>query len=237
MIKNLDYTLFKGSKSDIYLECGLKIKQYNIDEIHSLDNIGYSRYENIIWSLTRYPYEFKFDLEEIDIDCSTLTSYDIFLMLVNQRDRAMVLADLNFLFDDDFYLKDGFLQSDKGRIDSSTMLEIKQILEKIMFFKKPKERRPANEDAKKMIKLQIKKNKDKKVEYDIYSIMYSLVNNPYSSETYDTLLLRTPHQIYASYLHIQKEKDFDNTMSGLYAGIIKSADIDYNKINWINKIN
>jgi len=235
-MKNLDYILFSGKKNDIYLDCGLKIKQYSIEDINE-NGIGYNRYENIIWSLTRYSYEFKFDLEDMGIDYKEVNTYDIFAMISQSRDMKEVIEDLNFLFDDSFNIINGYLQSVRGIINKDTIEEIKEIFERIMFFKKPKERKPANEDAKKMIKMQIKKNSKKKVAYDLYSIMYSIVLSPHSNETYESMLKRTPHQIYASYLNINQQKDFDNTMSGIYSGVISSKDIDFNKINWINKLN
>lgn len=235
IISNIDYLLFSGGY--IPLDCGLSIKQYSIKDINE-NGIGYKRYESIIWSLTRYTYEFKFDLEDIGVDHTKLDEYDIFLMLIRQRSITEVIEDLNYLFDDKFSIEDGFFVSKNGsKINRDSIGEIKKTLSDIMFFKKPKERIPANESAKKLIKRQIKMQKNKKVEYDIYSIMYAVVLSPNSSETYETMLNRTPHQIYASYLNIKKQKDFDNTMSGIYSGVIKSADIDFNKINWINKIN
>lgn len=232
---NLDYLLFSGKP--IPLKCGLTIKQHSINEINEL-GIGYQRYEAIIWSLTRYPYEFKFDLEDIGLNHEDVSVYDVFLMLIRDRNISDVIEDMGFLFGEKFSVVDGYLTSSSGvRIDSDSILEVKEILCRAMFFKKPKERHPANEQAKKLIKRQIQMNKNKKVEYDIYSIMYSLVLSPNCGETFESMLNRTPHQIYASYLNIQKQKDFDNTMSGVYSGVIKSADINYEKINWINKIN
>lgn len=232
---NIDYLLFSGK--DIPLKNGLKIKQYSISDINE-NGIGYDRYEFIIWAMTRYSYEFKFDLEDSGIDYNKLKTYDIFLMLIKQHDSLEILEDIEFIFGESFSPKDGYLTSNSGAVlNEESIEEIKEILCKSMFFKKPKERKPANKEAKDLIKKQIKKNRNKRVEYDIYSIMYALVLSPNCSETFESMLDRTPHQIYASYFSIQKQKDFDNTMSGIYSGVIKSKDIEYKKINWINKIN
>lgn len=231
---NIDYLLFSGK--DIELKCGLTLKQYDINYINEA-GIGYDRYEFIVWALTRYPYEFKFDLEDSGVDYNKLDEYDIFLMLIKKREVVDVFECLEFLFGETFKIIDGYFTTKNGaRIDRDSIKEIKNILSKSMFFKKPKERKPANEEAKELIKKQIRRQKAKRVEYDIYSIMYALVLSPNCSETFKSMVNRTPHQIYASYFSVQKQKDFDNTMSGVYSGVIKSKDVEYNKINWINKI-
>lgn len=234
MKENLDYLLFSGK--EIKLDCGLSIKQHLISDINDKSGIGYKRYESVIWSLTRYPYEFKFDLDDANVDYSNLNTYDIFIMLISKMDYRDAITDLNYLFNDKFEIVDNHFKSDKGIIDEVSIEEIKKVLSKILFLRKPIERKPANEEAKKLIKKQIKINQNKKVQYDIYSIMYGLVASANSSETYETILNRTPHQIYASYLHTQKHKDFDNTMSGIYSGVINSKDVNLEKINWVNKI-
>lgn len=227
------------TKYDIPLECGLKVKQYSIDEIQNY--MGYDRYEHIIWSMTRYPYEFKFDLEDSGLDYKNTTDYDIFLMLNGQRNIDEVSYELNYIFGENFqaYRKDGdlfFISENGNKIDRSTFSEIKKVLSSLLFLKKPKERKPANKKAKELIKRQIKLNAKKKVKYNIYSIMESLVWSDKSSYDYESIINLTPRQIYAGYSKIEQLTKFNNTLNGIYAGVIKSADVDFDSINWVNKI-
>lgn len=242
-MKSLEYIFISGET--INLKCGLKIPQYKIQEIE--ESVGYSEYEGLVWSLTRNPYEFKFDFEDMEIDYNTITPYDMFLILnsgepyADRYSNGWSLVDmLNFVFADSFVpeIEDGKIVfiSINGRIDGSSISEIRDVFSKILFIEKPKERKPANEQAKELIKKQIKINAKKKVKYDIYSIMESLIWNKNSSETYETILKLTIRQIYSGYRNIEKINNFDNTINGLYSGVIDKEKINWESINWINKI-
>lgn len=236
----MDLEYIYMTKYDIPLKSGLKIKQYSMDEIQK--NIGYTEYENLISSLTREPYEFKFELEDINVDYKTLDSYDMFLILNAGSKIEELIYKLNFVFGCTFegYKNNNgekFFKNELGyTLDRESAKEIKKVLCEYMFFKKPRERKPANERAKNLIKKQIKQNRNKKVRYNIYSIMESLVWNKESSYIYENIITLTPRQIYAGYKSIEKIKNFDNTLNGIYSGVIQSKDVDMNSIDWINKI-
>lgn len=237
-MKSLDYLFI--SKEPIQLECGLVIPQYSISEIENSE-IGYKRYEDTIWTLTRYPYEFKFDLEDVGVDYNTLDAYDIFIILNQHREYERLIEELNFIFDDNFTPRiesnnNIIFVGNKGNVSKENINEIKSVLSKIFFMGIPKERKPANEQAKELIKKQIKLNSKKKVNFDLYSIIESLIWNKNSSETYDTILNRSIHQIYAGYRTIEKINNFNNTMNGYYAGVISKENINFEAIHWINKI-
>jgi len=233
---NIDYAFI--SKDDIELKCGLSIKQYSIDEIEK--SVGYNRYEKILWSMSRHPYEFKFDLEDNGVDFKEVTSYDIFLMINANRQVQEVLEEFKFIFGEDFngYSDEGttVFISDKGnKINRDTLPEIMDVVYKMFFFDKPRERKPANEEAKKLIKKQLKLQAKQRVKYDIYSIVEGIVWHENSSYKYEDIIQLTPRQIYSGYRSIKKIKEFNNTIDGIYSGVINSKDVDFNKINWINK--
>jgi len=233
---NTDYAFI--SKEPIVLECGIKIKQYSIDEIEHL--IGYQKYERILWSLSREPYEFKFDLEDNGIDFKDMDSYDIFLILNAGRNIEDIISDFNFIFENRFttFVKDEkviFIASNNVEISGKTINSLKEVIRKMFFFDKPRERKPANEDAKKLIKKQIALQSKNRVKYDIYSIIEGIVWHENSSYRYEDIIKLTPRQVYAGYKNIKKIKEFNNTIDGIYSGVINSKDVNFDKINWINK--
>lgn len=229
----MEYCLFTGKS--ITTKSGLVLRQPTIKELNE-STFTYSRYEEIMWMLSRYQYEFKFDLEDAGIDHNQLDLYDLFVMLNGESTVEYVVESLNFVFENKVYYENGLIFFDNVQLTSTTIEELREVIMKIFFFEKPKERNPHNEEAKKMIKRQIKMQKNKKVKFDLYSIMFALISSKHCPISHDEMVNKTVHQIYAYYHYIGREKTFDNTFAGIYAGVIKSEDVDFNSINWINKI-
>jgi len=249
MNNNLDYRLIRGLP--IHLKNGFIISQPKISSIE--EYMTYDKYEQIIYSLTRFPYEFKFDLEDVDIDYKTKNSFDIFLML-NANDLNELHRKLNFMFlyyneDNKKYELENFIpkqDNDKFifksmksdlELNTVTINEIKKVLMDMFFMSIPRERKPANEMAKELVKRDIQMSRKEAPDYDIYSIIDSLVWSSGGKYNYDKIFNLTPHQIYRGYTRIDKIKGFDYLMNGVYSGMIDVKNID-KKIkanNWINK--
>lgn len=246
---NLDYRLIKGLP--IHLENGFIIGQHSFDTIE--EYMTYDEYEKIIYSLTRFPYEFKFDLEDAGIDYMTKNSFDIFLML-NSDILDVLHRKLNFIFlyynkNTKKYEIENFIpiKSNGGyafkslksdlEINTITINEIKKVLMEMFFMSIPEERHAANDMAKELIKRDIEMKRKETPKYDIYSIIDSLVWSSGSKYDYDTIFKLTPHQIYRGYNRIDKIKNFDYFMGGVYNGMIETKSIDkkIKKNNWINK--
>jgi hypothetical protein len=249
MSDNNDYRLIKGLP--IHLKNGFIVAQHKFSTIE--EYMTYDEYERIIYSLTRFPYEFKFDLEDIGIDYMTKNSFDIFLML--NGDMLDVLhRKLNFIFlyynkDNKKYELENFIPIEKKNtiifkslksdleLNTITINEIKKVLMNMFFMSIPKERKPANEMAKELVKRDIELKRKERADYDIYSIIDSLVWSSGSKYDYKTIFELTPHQIYRGYNRIDRIKNFDYLMNGVYSGMIDSDNIEkrINKNNWINK--
>lgn len=246
------------------LKCEISLPQYSMNELKKKNGgIGYLEYESLIYSLTREPYEYKFQFEDIGVDYSNFTSFDIFLTLRSKDNIHHLLDELSFLFGgeislykideielaekstlDDVVMKlsklkipISFIDLQKSFFINSISIEnIKEILMKSLFLKKAKERKPANDIAKKFIKMQNQINSKKEPKYDIISIQSSICCNKYCNETFANINKLTPYQIYNIYYNIEKIKKFDDIINGLYSGSVNKDDIDFSDISWINKI-
>lgn len=229
----LNVCLFEGVP--LHLNNGIIINQPTFREIK--DSIGYQDYETLIFSMTRFPYEFKFDLEDRGIDYKTQSVYDIFILMNIDLIKSGKLEDLlNFMFL--YQTKSGKYENEKfllqsnekniyfksivtgNEINSSTIEEIKKVFMEMMFMKAPKERNPVDDFAKELVKMDIEQKRNERPDCDMYSIMDGIVNSKGSSYTYETILDLTPHQIYRSYYRIDKEKQYDLFMEGVYHGTI-----------------
>jgi len=249
MKNNLDYRFMKGSP--IELKNGFIIAQPKFSTIE--EYMGYNKYESIIYSLTRFPYEFKFDLEDIDIDYKTQNSFDIFLML-NGQELDTINKKLNFMFlyynkKNKKYELENFapykengnlifksLKSDL-KLNSVSINEIKKTLMDMFFMNIPKERKPANEMARELVIRDMEMTRKEKSNYDIYSIVDSIVWSSGNNYDYSTIFNLTPHQIYRGFNRIDKIKNFDYLMNGVYSGSLETNSIErtIKKNNWINK--
>lgn len=245
-----DDILFSGDP--IHLDCGLIINQSSFGEIKN--NITYKSYEEMVIAMTRYPYEFKFDLEDQGIDYTTKNTFDMFLMLNDFSTDSKIdemCEILNFMFCHKYknkYIRENFDINSKDNelyfksrlsgniIDKNTIEEIKKAFMKIHYMQVPKERKPVGEMAKEMVKMDIVMKRKEKPKYDIYSIMDGLIWTG-GVYTYKTILELTPHQIYRSYMKVNRVKTYDFYMQGVYHGIIDSKELNkrISKIDWINK--
>ena len=254
MVDKLQHSLFTGR--DIELKSGLVVRQPSIDEIEQLDSISLDDYMALLMSLSREPYEFKFELEDQGLDYRKVNTFDLFLSLnaeylggslkdketIEKRIKFAKMLGLVFANDLQLVTSDGvFRDKDNKEVELSpkTINEVKQIIYKMAFFQKPKERKPGNLAAKKFMKRLAKKKRRQAKKsnslYDIYSIMSSLIWLG-SGESYETITKRTLYQIYEGYLTIQKIKNYDNTMFGYFSGSIAKKDLDFAKLNWVNKV-
>lgn len=250
--KNIEYKLLRGKP--INLKNGLIISQPKLDDIQNYceDFGGYDAYEGLIYSLTRFSYEFKFDLEDAGIDYKEKNGFDIFLMLnssdvqqtrkllnlvfwhYNKEDKKYELENFNLYQKEDSY----YFKSEKSNciLDASSINEVREVFMKMFFMEKPRERKPKDDMAKELVKLDIEMKRKEKPKYDIYSIMDSLV---WSDNTYDyeTIWSLTPHQIYRGYNRVDRIKSFDYFMTGYYSGNIDSKDFKnkVSQVNWIGK--
>lgn len=252
---NIDYCLL--SKIPIAITDKLYIYQHSMKEIE--ENIGYNHFEQIIFAATRETYEFKFQFENEGIDYKNLTYISLFFDLafgeglidfkgieLCKTDRTIEV--LNFLLNADFKIVQ--LDIDKKNIqDTYGLLDLKtndiiyadnfyllrNVLSKMLFIKKPKERFAKSQQAKELILRDMELKNKNNVDSDIYSIISSLLWSPNCKETHESIWNLTPYQIYNGYFTVEKIKNFDNIMGGYYHGTISSKDLNFKNIHWAKK--
>jgi hypothetical protein len=253
---NIEYLLL--TNKPIPITDKLYFHQHSMEEIE--ENIGFNHYEQIIFGVTREPYEFKFQFEEENIDYKQITYFNLFFQLcmnnqlIEFKNKKIKCFDrtiqvLNFMMDADFE----FLQFDIkknnvidtfGFFDKKTndviyadnFYKLKDVLSKIFFIPKPKERFAANKMAKKLIMREMQLKSKEGIDNNIYSIISSLLWSPNCQETHQSIWKLTPYQIYNGYLTVEKIKNFDNTMNGYYHGTVNRSDLNIQNIHWTKKI-
>lgn len=202
-------------------------------------------YYSIISSLTATPFQYMVQLDDLGIDFTTVTDYQLFMMLF----PSFVHSDMNILFGD-IDLSDivsginpqnsaPILYSAKNNIiiDEYIYSQIVDTIRKINDIKKDN-RKPGNNEAKEFrIKLERKKQKrnaNKPYEPYLEKLVIALVNRPEFKYNYETVNDLTIYQFNQNFEQIKTSINFDNTMIGVYAGTIDTSKLkDRSCLSWL----
>lgn len=202
-------------------------------------------YYSLISSLTATPFQYMVQLDDMGIDFTTITDYELFIILF----PTFVREDVSIIFGDmdlsditvcKNNVNDTFvLYSSKNNIiiDEAAYVRIVDALRKINGLKKEK-RKPGNDEAKEFrIKLERKRqkrNSNKPYEPYLEKLVVALVNRPEFKYDYHTVNALTIYQFIQSFEQIKTSIDFDNTMIGVYAGTIDTSKLkDKSCLSWL----
>ena len=233
--------------SSVEIIPGLTIRIPTVGEVLNNENT----YSNIVSLTTAVPYQYMVFLDDIGIDFTTITDYDLFLLLFpfyQNEDFSIVFEDLDM---SDFYKTKNpqndtwILYSPKYDliIDelaymllSNAMLKINQT-EKIpnkMGNEKAKEYALERERKKLLRRARRRKNKQEESQFE--KIVVAMVNREDFKYNYETVMDLSIYRFYKSVNQIQQNITFENTMNGVYSGTVDTSKIaDKSCLSWIAK--
>lgn len=201
-------------------------------------------YYNIVSSLTASPFQYMVQLDDIGIDFTTVSDFELFqtlfLMYVNS-DLSLIFGDLDI---SDFELyknkkQQMVLYSPKNdiEINKKTYDYLVYIIRKINLFEKVKYK-PGNESAKKYLLIKEKKkqkrNSKKTQEPYLEKLVVALVNTNEFPYNYDSCMDLSIYRFNQSFKQIQHKINFDNTMVGVYAGTVDTSKLsNKDTLTWI----
>lgn len=228
--------------SSIDIAPKLSIKIPNVGEI--LENEF--NYYSIVSALTASPFQYMVQLDDMGIDYTTKTDYDLFKMLF----PIYAKTDLSILFGDldtsDFDVctdkqegNEEIIYSPKNdiEINESVYKDLADAIRKINLFEKVKSK-PGNESARKYLlekeRRKQKRNANKKKTAYLEKLVIALVNTKEFAYDYDTCMNLSIYKFNQSLKQIQHKIAFDNTMAGVYAGTVDASKLN-NKdcLTWI----
>lgn len=201
-------------------------------------------YYNIISSLTASPYQYMVQLNDVfHIDYTTITDYDLFMMLFSvylKSDLSIVFGDLNI---SDFKIKtdnqqDILISPSSGiEINEKVYNDLANIIRKINLLEKVNYK-PGNESAKKYLleKERKKQKRNAKKPYEPYleKIVIALVNTSEFPYDYDSCMDLSIYRFNQSFKQIQHKIAFDKTMIGVYAGTVDTSKLsNKDALTWI----
>lgn len=201
-------------------------------------------YYDLVYILTAMPIDMMVQLDDIGIDYTTITDYDLFLMTfqgLKKQDTHLIFGNLD-LSKFQLAVHEQTNQTvlinteDDIKIDKAIYSYIATTLRKIHHLEK-NNKKPANKDAQeymlKRARTKLKRRKNKKRESQIESLIIAMVNTEQYKYNFQSTRDLTIYQFNESVKQVIKKVDYDNKMYGVYTGTIKAKELSQNDLNWL----
>ena len=203
------------------------------------------KYYGIVSSLTASPFQYMVQLDDMGIDYTQITDYQLFMMLFPmyaQSDLSLIFGDLdtsdfNVYINQDDDSQVIYSPSNNIVIDELVYNDLSDMIRKINLFEKVKSK-PGNESARKYLlekerKKQKRNAKKPRFPY-LEKMVIALVNTSEFPYNYETCMDLSIYKFNQSLQQIQRKIAFDNTMVGVYAGTVDTSKIaDKDALSWI----
>ena len=242
MVKNManKKSLLKSSSVDILPNFSIRIP--TVGEI--LDDE--STYYGIVSTLTASPFHYMVQLDDMGIDYSKISDYELFTMLFPmyaQSDMSILFGDLD-TSDFNIYINETnnskviYSPRNDILIDELVYHDFADMVRKINLFEKVKYK-PGNESARKYLlekeRKKLKRNAKKPYEPYLEKLVIALVNTSEFPYNYETCMDLSIYNFNQSFKQIQHKIAFDNTMIGVYAGTVDTSKMnDKNILSWVS---
>lgn len=203
------------------------------------------KYYGIVSSLTASPFQYMVQLDDMGIDYTQITDYQLFMMLFPmyaQSDLSLIFGDLdtsdfNVYINQDDDSQVIYSPSNNIVIDELVYNDLSDMMRKINLFEKVKSK-PGNESARKYLlekerKKQKRNAKKPRFPY-LEKMVIALVNTSEFPYNYETCMDLSIYKFNQSLQQIQRKIAFDNTMVGVYAGTVDTSKMtDKDSLSWI----
>lgn len=207
-----------------------------------LDN--QDEYYGIVSLLTAMPIDMMVQLDDVGIDFTTISEYELFLTLfqeIRHMNTSLIFGDLNLsLFQTALNEQNGnivlFDQTNDIVIDRLIYEQISGFLRKLHHIEKDK-RKPGNEDAKKYMieraRRRLKRRTNGEEDSQLEMLITAMVNTEQFKYNFESVRNLSIYQFNESSRQIIKKVDYDNLMHGIYAGTVSIKDISQESLNWL----
>ena len=203
------------------------------------------KYYGVVSSLTASPFQYMVQLDDMGIDYTQITDYQLFMMLFPmyaQSDLSLIFGDLdtsdfNVYINQDDDSQVIYSPSNNIVIDELVYNDLSDMIRKINLFEKVKSK-PGNESARKYLlekerKKQKRNAKKPRFPY-LEKMVIALVNTSEFPYNYETCMDLSIYKFNQSLQQIQRKIAFDNTMVGVYAGTVDTSKMtDKDALSWI----
>ena len=204
-------------------------------------------YNSVMAAITAYPQDFMVELDDLGIDFSDITPYELFLMLfpgLKEVDTSLVLNDLkveNFMMAVNPKTKEVVLRDNENdiTIDRSIHHMMRNALYQINHIERH-DTTPGNTAAKKFMLERARKKRQRALrrrkniqKTGLEELIVSIVNSEQYKYNFEETRNLTIYQFYSSLHQIVRKTNYNNLMIGYYTGSIESKHINQKELNWL----
>lgn len=200
---------------------------------------------DIVHVITASPIDMIAQLDEVGIDFSKITSFDLFCLRfhsLQQMQTNILLGDLDLsAFQTAISSQNGEMMlynaRDEITIDKVIHHQIASLVRNILLLQDTN-KKPANEEARLYLlqkaKRAYKRARNKKPKSQLEKYIIALVNTEQFSYDYNTINDISIYQFYMSLKQVIHKVNYDNIMNGYFSGTIKLDDIKRKDKTWID---
>ena len=201
-------------------------------------------YYGMITVFTAMPIDLMVQLDDMGIDFTEITDYDLFLILFNSlktQRTDLLFGDLDlskFRLTQNEQTGNIFLLNSEDHIviDKNVYQQVSAVLRKIHHIDKNR-RKPANLEAKDYMlqraREKQRRNRSRKIQSQLESLVVAMVNAPEFKYDYESTKELTIYQFNESVRQIINRVNYDNRMFGVYSGTINAKEMSQDDFNWL----
>lgn len=203
-------------------------------------------YYNAVNAVIATPSDFMVQLDDAGIDFTSISSYELFLLLfpkIKEDGCRLIFGDLDLSkLEIAINDKNGTVaildENDNVIIDRAIHAQVCQVLLKINNIEKH-DKIPANAEAKKFMLerariKQLRAMRKKSKESQLEDLIVAMVNTEQFKYGYEGVLDLTIYQFNASVYQIIKKVNYDNLMIGCYSGTVNMKELSQDSFNWLS---
>ena len=230
-------------QTQVDLAPGIAIRIPTVGEILQNERLYYQT----TYSLTATPFQNMVQLDDLGIDFTTISEWQLFIQTFLAYAHSGDLLD--YVFADLQTQGFGIYQDPQTaalylsnpntgvQIHESTYLQIVELIRKINLYEHITAR-PANETARQYLiekeRKRLKRLAKKPPEPYLEQMVIALVNTAEFPYDYESCMHLSIYAFNQSFKQIQHKINYDNTMIGIYAGTLNARDMkDKSALSWI----
>ena len=230
-------------QTQVDLAPGIAIRIPTVGEILQNERLYYQT----TYSLTATPFQNMVQLDDLGIDFTTISEWQLFIQTFLAYAHSGDLLDYVFadlqtqgfgIYQDPQTAALYLSNPDTGvQIHESTYLQIVELIRKINLYEHITAR-PANETARQYLiekeRKRLKRLAKKPPEPYLEQMVIALVNTAEFPYDYESCMHLSIYAFNQSFNQIQHKINYDNTMIGIYAGTLNARDMkDKSALSWI----
>ncbi|MBS6465471.1 MAG: hypothetical protein KH381_01840 [Clostridium sp.] len=230
-------------QTQVDLAPGIAIRIPTVGEILQNERLYYQT----TYSLTATPFQNMVQLDDLGIDFTTISEWQLFIQTFLAYAHSGDLLDYVFadlqtqgfgIYQDPQTAALYLSNPDTGvQIHESTYLQIVELIRKINLYEHIIAR-PANETARQYLiekeRKRLKRLAKKPPEPYLEQMVIALVNTAEFPYDYESCMHLSIYAFNQSFKQIQHKINYDNTMIGIYAGTLNARDMkDKSALSWI----